>query len=64
MVERLRSLFLNHSIISPLSGVGSICALGTCKTSQVLLVGLPGSFSPGSPIFASPTDWPISYELK
>ena len=37
----------------------------TCETIQVLLVGVPGDFSRGvSPIFAPPTDWPVSYELK
>ena len=29
---------------------------GTCETSQVLLAGVPGSFSSGSHIFATPTD--------
>ena len=64
MVERLRALFLNHSIISPLSGVGSRPALATCETSQVLFAGVPGIFSRGSAVFATPTDWPVSYELK
>ena len=27
-------------------------ALATCKTSQVLLAGVPGGFSRGSPVFA------------
>ena len=47
-----------------MSGVGSSPALATCETSQVLLAGLPGGFSRGSPVFAPPTDWPISYELE
>ena len=64
MAERLRALFLNHSIISPLSGVGSSPALATCETSQVLLAGVSVGFSRGSPVFAPPTDWPVSYELK
>ena len=66
MAERLRALFLNHSIISSLclSGMGSSPALATCETSQVLLAGVSGGFSWGSPIFAPPTDWPVSYELK
>ena len=46
------------------SGVGSSPALATCETSQVLLAGVPGGFSRGSPVFAPPTDWPVSYELK
>ena len=46
------------------SGVGSSPALATCETSQVLLAGVSGGFSPGSPVFAPPTDWPVSYELK
>ena len=47
-----------------MSGVGSSPALATCETSQVLLAGVSGGFSRGSPVFAPPTDWPISYELK
>ena len=64
MAEPLRELFLNHSIISPLCRVGSSPALATCETSQVLLAGVSGVFSLGSPVFAPPTDWPVSYELK
>ena len=29
-----------------------------------LLAGVSGGFSRGSPIFAEPTDWPVSHELK
>ena len=47
-----------------MSGVGSSPALATCETSQVLIAGVPGGFSRGSPVFAPPTDWPVSYELK
>ena len=60
MAERLRALFLDHSI----SGVGSSPALALCETSQVLLAGVSGGFSRVSPIFAPHTDWPVSYELK
>ena len=35
-----------------MSGVGSSPALATCETSQVLLAGVPGGFSRGSPVFA------------
>ena len=50
VAERLRALFLNHSIIlTAVSGVGSSPALATCETSQVLLAGVPGGFSWGSP---------------
>ena len=38
------------------SGVGWRPTWGTCETSQVLLVGVPGGFSWSSPIFAPPTD--------
>ena len=44
--------------------LGSSPALATCETSQVLLAGVSGGFSRGSPVFAPPTDWPVSYELK
>ena len=44
--------------------VGSSPALATCETSQVLLAGVSGGFSRGSPVFAPPTDWPVSYVLK
>ena len=64
MAERLRVLFLNHYHITAVSGVGSSPALATCETSQVLLAGVPGGFSWGSPVFAPPTDWSVSYELK
>ena len=55
---------LNHSIISPLWVGASLGAQVTCGTSQVLLAGVPGVFSRGFRIFAPPTDWPVSYELK
>ena len=65
MVERLRALSLNHSYhLTSVSGVVSSPALATCETSQVLLAGVPGGFSRGTPVFAPPTDWPVSYELK
>ena len=51
VAERLRALFLNRAIISPLC-LGSSPALATCETSQVLLVGVPGGFSRGSLVFA------------
>ena len=57
VAELLRALFLNHSIISPL-------CLAIRETSQILLAGVPGGFSRGSPVFTPPTDWPVSYELK
>ena len=46
----------NIFFLTAVSGVGSSPALATCETSQVLLAG--------SPVFAPPTDWPVSYELK
>ena len=55
---------LHLTIRSSVSGVGSGPALATCETSQVLLAGVSGGFSRGSPVFAPPTDWPVSYELK
>ena len=61
MAERLKALFLNHSIISPLCLEWVQAPL---ETSQVLLAGVPGGFSRDSPVFAPPTDWPVSYELK
>ena len=42
--------------------MGSSPALATCETSQVLLAGVSGGFSQGSPVFAPPTDWPVSFE--
>ena len=58
---------LDHSIIRSSHRCGFRASLGaefTCGTSQVLLAGVPGGFSPGTPVFAPPTDWPVSYELK
>ena len=46
------------------SGVGSSPTWRTCKTSQVLLEGVSGGFSRGSPVFAPPADWRVPYELK
>ena len=50
--------------ILPLCLVWVQPALATCVTSQVLLAGVPGGFLGGSPVFAPPTDWPVSHELK
>ena len=47
---------LDHSIISPLWVRASLGARVTCGTSQVLLAGVSGGFSPGTPVFAPPTD--------
>ena len=61
---------LPHLIIQPSHccvwcGTGSNPIHGTCETSQVLLAGVPGGLSWCSPVFAPPTDWPVSYvELK
>ena len=61
MAERLRALCLNHSYhLTAVFGVGSSPALATCETSQVLLASVSGGFSRGSPVFAPPTDWPVS----
>ena len=53
-----------NCILTAVTGVGSSPALATCETSQVLLAGVSGGFSRGSPVFAPPTDWPVLYELK
>ena len=47
---------LNHSIISLLWVRASLGARVTCGTSQVLLAGVSGGFSPCTPVFAPPTD--------
>ena len=52
----------SHSCV--VSSVGSSPTRGTCEISQVLLAGVQGVFSLGSPVFALPTDWPVLYELK
>ena len=49
MAERLRALFLNLDHLTTVTGVGSSPALATCETSQVLLAGVSGGFSRGSP---------------
>ena len=63
VAERLRALFLNHSIISPLCLVWVRAPL-LSHVRQVLLAGVPGGFSRGSPVFVPPIDLPVSYELK
>ena len=57
-------LDLEYYLLTAVSGLGSSPALATCETSQVLLAGVSGVFSRGSPVFVPPTDWPVSYELK
>ena len=52
MAEWLRALFLITHCLTAVSGVGSSPTLGTCETNQILLEGVPGVFSRGSPIFA------------
>ena len=52
VAERLRALFLNHSIISPLCLVWVRAPLWPRETSQVLLAGVPGVFSWGPPVLA------------
>ena len=52
VAERLRALFLNHSIISLLCLVLVQDPHWPHETSQVLLAGVPGGFSQGSPVFA------------
>ena len=42
---------LDHSIISPLLVRASHGTEFTCGTSQVLLAGVSGGFSPGTPVF-------------
>ena len=69
MAEWLRVLIFHYRTLpfdhlTAVSGVGSSPTLATCETSQVLLAGVSGGFSRGSPVFAPPTDWPVSYELK
>ena len=61
-VKSAVSYSLDH--LTAVAGVASSPALATCETSQVLLAGVPGGFSRGSLVFAPPTDWPVSYELK
>ena len=47
---------LDHSIISPLLVRASHGAEFTCGTSQVLLAGVSGVFSSGTPVFAPLSD--------
>ena len=47
VAERIRS----RDHLTTVSGVGSSPALATSETSQVLLAGVPGGFSRGSPVF-------------
>ena len=55
--------------LTVVSGVGSSSTQGTCETNQkkkkkVLLACVAGVFSRGSSVFAPPSDWFVSYELK
>ena len=51
-------------VLIAVSGVGSSPALAICETRQALLAGVSGGFFGGSPVFAPPTDCPVSYELR
>ena len=65
VAEQLRALFHNHfNHLTVVSGVSSRLTMSTCETGQVLLAGVPGGFSRGTPVFAPPTVWCFSYELK
>ena len=69
LTEWLRAMIFHYCAesfdhLTPVSNVGSRPTRGTCQTSQVLLAGVSGGFSRGSPVFAPPSDWPVSYELK
>ena len=69
MAECLRAQIFHYRTspfdhLTAVSCVGLSPALATCETSQVLLASVSGGFSRGSPVFAPPTDWPVSYELK
>ena len=64
MAEQLKALYVYHSIISLVCLVWVRALQWPREINQVLLVGVPGGFSQGSPVFAPPTDWPISYEQK
>ena len=58
-------IFTNLNHLTVVSNVGSSLIRGTCETSQVLLASMPCVFFfRGSPVFALPNDWPVSYELK
>ena len=46
------------------SPFGHLTAVSDVGSSQVLLAGVPGGFSLGSPVFFPPIDRPVSYELK
>ena len=46
----------DHSIISPLWVRASLGTRVTCETSQILLAGVSGAFSRGTPAFAPATD--------
>ena len=56
MAEWLRALIFHYRTesfnhLTAVSSVGSSPIRDTCETSQVLLAGVPGGFSWGSPIF-------------
>ena len=50
--------------LTAVSGVNSSPTMGTCETTQVLLAGVPGFFSRGTPVVAPHTDWSFTYEVK
>ena len=57
-------IYIRNTTLTAVFGVGWSQALATCETSQVLLACVLYGFPRGSVVFATPTDWPVSYELK
>ena len=65
VAERIRALFLNHSIIShAVSGVGSSLHWPHMRQAKLCLRVCQVFFSQDSLVFGPPTDWLVSYELK
>ena len=55
-----RGRVVKSADISLLHHLTAVSCVGSSPASQVLLAGVSGVFSRGSPVFAPPTDWPFS----
>ena len=63
MAERLRALFLNLSCHRRVWCGFELCS-GLVTQAKFCLLVCQMVFLVGSPVFAPPTDWPVSNELK
>ena len=63
-VQKAQAAHFKRFIKIKSDGVQKVTHHQLSSHNEELLTGVPGGFSRGSPVFAPPTDWSVSYELK